>query len=128
MFYLGDGSQLADSFENLSMYSQRDLHTTTSIDNQSCSDYENVKLYAPQAVHKNLAASPPVTKHPPGVLAGLTSGSHEPIREVWTPPCSPDYRDHTTSSLCHISAGRYLFFFSQINVTCHQMYMYLCSK
>lgn len=87
----GDGSQLADSFENLSMCNPEDTAELPS----HVTDYENINLVASH-LDKPMARAKPMLKHH---ISGITTTKCSQIRELWTPPCSPDYRDYTTSDL-----------------------------
>ncbi|XP_067936200.1 uncharacterized protein [Watersipora subatra] len=81
---IGDGSQRADSFENLSM-SNGDDSADSSPESASCTTYANARLVSGQSEGFVGRVRPP------------HNGSKcTQIQELWTPPCSPDYRDHTT--------------------------------
>jgi len=86
------GSQLADSFENLSVIS----HCPNE---SSSSDYMNVKAVTAQ-LNKPVGRTRPILKPPSAIPPSRCAQ----IKELWTPPCSPDYRDHTTGYIEPFSA------------------------
>ena len=97
----GDGSQLADSFEDLSICNPAELGDAPS---PPSSDYENMRAMATQLAGKPVGRTRPMLQNVP--VSGIPPSKCSQIKELWTPPCSPDWRDHTTNSLDHSSNKR----------------------
>ena len=114
---VGDGSQLADSFENLSMSNSDVCDTSPRL---AGSDYENVKLVAAQ-LGKPVGRTKPMLKNP---ASGIPPSKCSQIKELWTPPCSPDYRDHTTPYLEPVTSttGNATSLHSHLLTPCHSLH------
>lgn len=73
--------------------------TAEPLTDHAAGDYENAR-----AVASHLTGSKPVGRTRPmlqqvPVISGIPPSKCSQIKELWTPPCSPDWRDHTTNSL-----------------------------